>query len=321
MTMPDLKKIKFLQNINRSSADYKPEVIAALLVDQGFDLDQFVFLRKGNAKRGFSKDIAEINLKAMGDRTKDNVVEISVNRRGIYDGLPEGLFHRTGSNKGSKSKQQILHDFNRHREEEFFARRFFCLFEVECDRSSLLAHRLELYYDKKNCNRNFIEVFYNFWPILGQIPLHKAVLFLKMVPFFSLIKNSFEKISEAITILTGVDVNISVSHQIKKQYLEFDNLGLGRTQLGLSFVLPGYCQDGLQDIEVLIGPVELERIQSFLPEGQNFKICRCLADNLFPANKQIEIKYKINQESNRFILGHQNGRPFNYLSINTIIVN
>lgn len=319
--MANLNKIKLLQNINRSAADYKPEVIAALLVDHGFDLDQFIFLRKGNAKRGFSKDIAEINLKNLGDGFNDNIVEISVNRRGVYDGLPQGLFHRIGPNKGSKSKRQVLHEFNQHREEEFFARRFFCLFEVECDRTSLLAHRLELYYDKKNCNRNFIEVFSEFWPVLSQIPLHKAVLFLKMVPFFSSIKNSFKKISEAMSLITGVDVDISISRQVKKQYIKLDNRGLGSTQLGQNFILPGYCEDGLQDIELLIGPVELEKIQSFLPGGQNFKICRCLADNLFSANKQIDIKYKVNQESKRFILGSKSGEPNNFLSINTIIAN
>ncbi len=321
MTKPNLKKIKLLQNINRSSADFKPEVIAALLVDHGFNFDQFIFLRKGNAKRGFSKDIDEINLKNLGDGFNDNIVEISVNRRGIYDGLPEGLFHRTGNNKGSKSKQQVLHEFNKHREEEFFARRFFCLFEVECDRTSLLAHRLELYYDKKNCNRNFIEVFSEFWPVLSQIPLHKAVLFLKMVPFFSSIKNSFKKISEVMSLITGVDIEISIARQIKKQFINLNNWELGSVQLGRNFVLTGYCEDRLQDIEILIGPVELDKMQSFLPGGLNFKICSCLAENLFSANKQIDIKYRVNKESNRFILGSKNGKPYNYLSVNTIISN
>lgn len=124
-----------------------------------------------------------------------------------------------------------------------------------------------------------------------------------------------------MSLITGVDVEISISRQIKKHYINLDNWGLGRTQLGQNFILPGYCEDGLQDIELLIGPVELEKIQSFLPGGQNFKICRCLADNLFSANKQIDIKYKVNLESKRFILGSMNGKPYNFLSINTIIAN
>lgn len=321
MTMPNLKKLKSLQKVNRAGADFKPEVIAALLIDQGFSCDQFIFLRKGNAKRGFSKDIGGVNLKNLGEGFYDKFVEISVNRRGIYDGLPEGIFHKSGYAKGGKSKQQVLHEFNKHREEEFFARRFFRLFEVECDRTSVLAHRLELFYDKKNCNRNFVEVFSEFWPVLSQIPLHKAVLFLKMVPFFSSIRNSFTKIADVMSLITGVNIEISIAQTRKKQFINIDNGGLGSVQLGQNFVLNGYCEDGLQDIKIFIGPLNTDEMQSFLPGGINFQISRCLADNLFSANKKVDIEYRMKSDYNRFILGSKKGKTNNFLGVNTIMAN
>ncbi|WP_010664699.1 hypothetical protein [Marinilabilia salmonicolor] len=318
---PDLKKIGFLQNINRSGSDFKPEVVAALLVDQGFGYDQFVFLRKGGAKRGFSKDINMVKLKNLGEGFYEKYVEIGVNRRGIYDGLPEGIFHKTTQHNQGKSKQQVLYEFNKHREEEFFARRFFCLFEVECDRTSVLAHRLELFYDKKNHRRNFVEIFSDYWPVLSEIPLHKAILFLRMVPFFSSIRNSFGKISDVMSLITGVDVEIRIVRKQYRQLIELDNGGLGEIKLGQNFVFKGACDEGLQDIQVMIGPVDANRMPNFLPGGIDCKIVNCLSDNLFSANKHIEVKYKMSTESNRFILGQKGGVSYNFLGINTTMIN
>ncbi|RCW38263.1 type VI secretion system (T6SS) VasB/ImpH family protein [Marinilabilia salmonicolor] len=319
---PNLKKIKLLQNINKSGADFKPEVIAALLIDQGFRFDQFIFLRKGGAKRGFSKDISEVNLKQLGGGFNEKYVEIGVNRRGIYDGLPEGIFHKNAQHNPGKSKQQVLQEFNKHREEEFFARRFFCLFEVECDRTSVLTHRLELYYDKKSHRRNFVEVFSEYWPVLSEIPLHKAVLFLKMVPFFSSIRNSFLKIADVISLITGVDIEIGIARNRKKPQIAINTGGLGKVHLGQNFVLKGYCEERLQDIEVLIGPVDADSMQNFLPGGVDLKIINCLSDNLFSANKHIDLKYRMSPESNRFILGRNERRVNNnFLGINTVMVN
>lgn len=132
---PNLRKIKLLQNINQSGADFKPEVIAALLIDQGFRFDQFIFLRKGGAKRGFSKDISEVNLKQLGDGFSEKYVEIGVNRRGIYDGLPEGIFHKNAQHNPGKSKQQVLQEFNKHREEEFLPGGFFAFLRL-----NVIAH-------------------------------------------------------------------------------------------------------------------------------------------------------------------------------------
>ena len=53
---------------------------------------------------------------------------LHVNRRSIYDALPEGIFHKNLHQSGKVSKEQVLDEIRIHREEEFFARAFFQAF-------------------------------------------------------------------------------------------------------------------------------------------------------------------------------------------------
>lgn len=74
-------------------------------------------------RRGFSKDIQEIRSEYSHYDLTDYLY-LHVNRRSIYDALPEGIFHKNLHQSGKMSKEQVLDEIRIHREEEFFARRF-----------------------------------------------------------------------------------------------------------------------------------------------------------------------------------------------------
>ena len=57
--------------INNTDTDYRAEVYAAHLIEQGFDDERIQIIRKGGAKRGFSKDIEEIKLYFSDQDLKD----------------------------------------------------------------------------------------------------------------------------------------------------------------------------------------------------------------------------------------------------------
>ncbi len=45
---------------NTINSDYKAELVAASLVEQGYDIDRIIIVREGAARRGFAKDIEKI---------------------------------------------------------------------------------------------------------------------------------------------------------------------------------------------------------------------------------------------------------------------
>src|SRR5690554_7528224 len=71
---------------------------------------------------------------------------------------------------------------NRQRAEEFFIRNYFRLFETEADAHRVLSQQLELHYDRKNEYPEYVSIFKQYWPILKEMEISKAVLFMKLIP-------------------------------------------------------------------------------------------------------------------------------------------
>ena len=80
--------IKFNNNLD---TDFKFEVMVDSLIKQGYSPESIRILREGIARRAVSKDIEEVYKQYNENDFTEN---IHVNREGIYDILPEGLFHQ-----------------------------------------------------------------------------------------------------------------------------------------------------------------------------------------------------------------------------------
>jgi len=157
---------------NDSDTDFKPEVVASSLIEQGYDPEQIVIVRQGYAKRGFSPEIEDIELKYSLQELQD-FLYIKINRESLYDILPQGLFHQPVYRKKiNKNKEEILEEIAIHRREEFFARKFFQAFEIVSEETLTNAFLYETCFNKKISHPEFINLFLPYWPIL-KLLAHK----------------------------------------------------------------------------------------------------------------------------------------------------
>ena len=143
------KEIKGLLPPNTMDTDFKAELYGALLSEAGFDTAQIMMVRDGNNLSNVSKDIRSVKYRNHVGIAEGTYIELKTNRRGIYDSLPEGLFHEALFPGKVKDLGLILEEMQQHSNEEFFIRRFFSLLESEVDREGIQAQLLELRYDKK----------------------------------------------------------------------------------------------------------------------------------------------------------------------------
>lgn len=143
------KEIKGLLPPNTMDTDFKAELYGALLAEAGFDTAQIMMVRDGNNLSNVSKDIRSVKYRHHPSMAEGTYIELKTNRRGIYDSLPEGLFHEALFPGKVKDLGLILEEMQQHSNEEFFIRRFFSLLESEVDREGIQAQLLELRYDKK----------------------------------------------------------------------------------------------------------------------------------------------------------------------------
>lgn len=301
---------------NTMETDFKAEVVASGLKERGYDPERTLIIRQGDSRRGFSKDIDHIHTEYSHHDLTD-YLHIYVNRKSIYDGLPEGVFHGNLYYKDKHSKEEVLDEIRIHREEEYFVRRFFKPFEIVIDQVLVNFQHKERRLDKMNVHEDFVRIFSKRWPVLNLLPLKQAVMFVKMLPFLETITNSLDKISQIMSIL--LDVPVTVKRGSKSFTVVDEELipGLGEWMLGETMVLGNSFDDGYFRILVEVGPISAKRMEFFIEGGKGKTILKILNGMMLPSDKETEIRYIIEQEDAIFRLSDEEN--VSYLGINTYL--
>lgn len=306
----------FDKNANTTESDYKSEVVAASLIDEGYDADRIFLVRNGGTRRGFAKDIDKIELQFSQHDLLDYLY-IFTNKEGLYDILPEGIFHQPINKKQAKTKEDILDEIKVHRQEEFFARKFFQPFEVEVDYAITKIYLYELKYDKKISYPHFINIFKPYWLILKYLTNKQAILFMHSIPLLHQIRNQHREVEQVMSKILDVPVCISkIKLPAKKADSHFESI-LGDTQLGADLVLGKTFDDGQSDIKVTLGPVSAKKMEYFLEPSVGHTVLDNLCKLFLSADIFWIKEFKISPENANFILSHESLNT--YLGVNTFI--
>ena len=141
----------------------KAEVlIAEIQENSDITVDDFVIANKSTFSRSYRRDIISVD-----NVLYDNMLTLNLSRNGLYDTLPEGLFHEHQVSKGAHSytaRREVVkkeeHDarlFFAPLESEFFYQRL----NVECNERALLD-------DFYNLKDDFL---INFWKVNSTLKL------------------------------------------------------------------------------------------------------------------------------------------------------
>ena len=269
-------------------------------------------------RRGFSKDIQEIRSEYSHYDLTDYLY-LHVNRRSIYDALPEGIFHKNLHQSGKVSKEQVLDEIRIHREEEFFARRFFKPFEISLDHLLVAFQNKERRIDEMNVHADFVSIFSGQWPVLKLLPLHLAVMLVHLLPYLEQITASLAKTGECMSILTGGACPPEERRQMRDRGASpVLSPRLGRCLLGDTMVAGNRFADGTYRLLLEIGPLSARKMETFFPGAANNRILNALMELFLPSDKEVQVRYIIQQEDARFRLGTPDGQCA-YLGISTYL--
>lgn len=225
---------------NTLDTDFKSEVIVASLIEQGCDPELIRIFRDGMDRRAISKDIEKVDQKYNSDDFKQ-YIHIHVNREGIYDMLPEGIFHRSTYKRSNKDIQtdveKAIDEIKIHREQEFLARRFFQLYEQVIDNTLTDIYQTEIRYDRTTSNREFTDLFIQYWPVLKRLEHRQAVAFMYVIPLLSKIRLNLDEVGESLSFILDLPVKIEkIKLQAKKADRQFES-HMGKVNLGVDLVL------------------------------------------------------------------------------------
>lgn len=277
--------------------DFKAETIAAEIAEQGTDPEQILIQMLGSLKRTFSNDVKTVETEIFEDRKEYTVVKTA--REGIYDMLPQGLFHHPTAHKSARSEKEIIAAMKRRRAEEMNARMFFLPIEATLNhlRIEMALHENRL--DKRSHYADLVQLFASQWDIFQYLDGRQANIFLHLVPIIHDIRDNHTRIEEVMEMMFEVKVAITLRNQKPLQPADLMFSRLAETALGVNLTTGNVQFDeGVDEILLVIGPMDTALYRDFMPGGNSNKILDLLCDYLLPVHADVVTRFEM-MEKNR----------------------
>ncbi len=315
--------------INSLLFDLKAEYLIALLFAEGMSQKQITVVFDGLLRRRWSTDISHTETEVF--ENGDEPLSVHLNRAGIYDGLPEALFHDFTENRNATG-EDMARDSQKLKTEEKEARLFFRPFENE-----LFFQRVNIAINENKKFRILFSDYLNglipdFWKIDGRIPRKYLSKLTRLLPFANQLAGDYNVTAEYLKYILNEEVNIEISYKEteKPDRHSFKNIeenGIkagcpGSSRLGYDLILGKTASGFTGRLIVTIGPLQKTDIKDFFKEGAADLALDCFYDYFIPAELDVETKIKFAKKQNYFVLSDSSGSPesgMSYLGYNTFI--
>lgn len=253
------------QRLNALPFDIRVEVLLADLLDSGINEEQLLVQPISIFKRRHAKDIE--NARVWIDQLDDESLRIDLTRDGLYDLLPEGLFHQPRDRKHYKQVSEMVQNVKTQRKEEQEARLLFAPLENELYliRTALEREEKRLFYELENNISN--QFLIDFWNLNAYASYATIPLLLRLMPVMYRLScnNEYVRICYEMLLQQEVDIKVVYNHEI----VPVCNAGwlLGDAYLTYTTTLSQQVKSEFPSYEIHIVNVPEDKIASYLPGG------------------------------------------------------
>lgn len=218
---------------------FRSEAVCASLLESGIPIEHIKTTHKGSFKKSYSNDIEKITTDKYNDEFYFDVV---INRDGIYDKLPEGLFHQTRGSRYVQTVKDAVDEHKKYKEEESQARKFFAPLEQMIFRYRIYTELAERAALSNIQNGKLNSGFYQFWNIATDLPETEVGRLLQMMPYGYLIKGDVEATATALSYILNKQVAIKRSER-KDSFTLSEPVCMPKCRLGMDTVLGTSCNE------------------------------------------------------------------------------
>jgi hypothetical protein len=295
--------------------DIRAEVLIAYwLENQSIQLDDLVIRPEGTFRRSFSKDVLSVEA---ADKSKGSISTVNISREGLYDMLPEGLFHQA-EQKYNKSTTDAIEETERYNKEEKNARAFFLPLEQEFYRQKVWLESTEMKYWLNSAHPNNVKMLMRFWLLDQSLLTSKQCITLtSLMPHLHNIVGDIQLTKHSLEALLDEQVDINIIYS-KQETIDDDLLSvLGDITLGADAILGTSWYNDDPSIQVEIGPIKRNSLSQYLTGGRTNNLLPILYGYLFQAEVNVETRIQVLDEEAEFILSEV--EYASHLGYNTII--
>lgn len=281
-----------LSTINQLETDFTAASVVAALIDEGkVAADRINIAPAGADRNAYSKEIKSIQ-GYHSDSLRQDKLMVQVNREGFYDMLPEGLFHGSPKFQERTSKEKMISDVRKWREEERLARQFFMPFEAEVYQVRTMMHRYENRLDKKLDFREFPKLLAPLWPELNMLSAEQCVVWMHIIPLIPAKRNDLvflESVVEALFRLSCQAIRQANRPALlpippQQQY------ALGKGKLGVDTLIGRQVVAYQDTVVIRLAQLAQDAIQLFMPNCTNRIILEKFCQFLLPVDAVVDIQ-------------------------------
>lgn len=290
---------------NQLETDYKAVTLAAELIEERLiSADNLIILPLGAQKRAYAKEINEIVNYISAYRNRD-MTAIYINREGLYDMLPEGLFHQPPASSVMITEPEMIKDIAIRREEEKQARAFFAPLEAELYHIRTIVELYESRLDKKSTYHELVNIFLKEWQEFKCFTNEQMVILMHVLPVIHEQRNNLTFISDILSIMFKVDISLEYQLAIdttpSKEIQQLETK-LGTGVLGVNFIA-GSVSEGEEQLVINIDSLTASQMLSFLPGTQSAEALDVLLAYFIPLSTTVITNYFVGTDDQKMILG------------------
>ncbi|WP_406824854.1 type VI secretion system baseplate subunit TssG [Pedobacter sp. KACC 23697] len=285
-----MKKETFINN--ELFTDYKAVAHAADLIERDIiAADRIEIIPLGPDKRAFAKDIEDTSVYYSEKRRQDRI-RISTNREGLYDMLPEGLFHRPPTGSAGMDEESMIKDIRERREEEKQARLFFIPFDAEINHVRIMTELYENMLDKKTTYSHLSRIFEFGWDEFNLLNKEQSIIWMHLLPEIQQKRNDVDFVSKVLTALFNLPIKIVAATANVKPIKIADDLQiqLGSGALGIDTIIGDSFMPEHESFNINIGPTSPQELINFIPGQKNRAILDMAISYLMPVDAEVNVE-------------------------------
>ncbi|MBB6370122.1 hypothetical protein HNP36_001175 [Chryseobacterium shigense] len=286
---------------NKLQTDFKAEAVAVNLLKYHRAVSNIFIERIGINDRAYLKDIKSISSSYLG--FDEEVFTIETYREGIYDYLPEGLFHPPSLGASRKNVDSVVREIRKQKRVEEDARKFFKPFELEVFFTEISSLLKESEFDISSGTDTLLDTVSELWPLIKLLDKQNAYIFIYLLPFFHQIRGDKKWFERCMTAFLQVPVEVTFApNVIDRIERNDDSMLLGNSKLGVTYIPSGKHMDGQRNWVVNIGPIPYTEMKRYISGSPFRKVLQALYDYFLPVTVDVEENFVTEKEEYSFSL-------------------
>jgi len=273
--MSEKKVTEVYEELINAYQNFKAEIfVTEILENSDLELTDIDVFNQSTFSRSYRRDVIDFKVDSYSRDT--DKLQFNVARNGLYDTLPEGLFHDTVSAKSNISYKE-LHQKQKKQEKD--ARSFFAPLENEFFTQKVIIEKSErkLINEFTNLKTDFL---LKFWNLNPEIPSDYSIKLLQLLPYVHKISGEIELTALSLEKIIGEKVTIIKKYKSVNQDTQDTS---NKNQLGVDLVLElkettiSYpCWD------IMIGPINKKNVDKYIVSGATKKFITIFCDYFIP---------------------------------------